>query len=268
VPLCLLVRHGNSTANAEGVLSGRLPGIHLDQTGRDQVAALASRFRGLGVVRVVTSPLERCVETAEAVAEALGGCAVDTDEGLVECGYGAWTGRALRDLAAEPLWRTVQDQPSAARFPDHDGYAAEGLLEMGHRAVAAVRRLDAEVEAGHGPRALWVAVSHGDVIKAVLADAAGSHVDHFQRFRADPASVSVVHYTARRPFLVAANDTGSDLTRFVPPPPPAEDADGAGEQSVPEGDAVVGGGSATGAVDARGGGAAPGAATDAAPPRG
>jgi 2,3-bisphosphoglycerate-dependent phosphoglycerate mutase len=106
---------------------------------------------------------------------------------------------------------------------------------MGHRAVDTVRRIDAEVESEHGPHALWVAVTHGDVIKAVLADAAGSHVDHFQRFRADPASVSVVHYTPRRPFLVTANDTGSDLARFVPPP----------STEVPEGDAAIGGGAAT-----------------------
>jgi 2,3-bisphosphoglycerate-dependent phosphoglycerate mutase len=123
---------------------------------------------------------------------------VRVDEGLVECGYGSWTGRLIKELVDEPLWRTVQDQPSAARFPDDEGYAAESLLEMGHRAVRTVRRHDAEVAAEHGPHALWVAVSHGDVIKAVLAEAAGSHFDHLQRFRADPASVSVVHYTQRR----------------------------------------------------------------------
>jgi 2,3-bisphosphoglycerate-dependent phosphoglycerate mutase len=102
--------------------------------------------------------------------------------------------------------------------------------------VRTVRRHDAEVAAEHGPHALWVAVSHGDVIKAVLAEAAGSHFDHLQRFRADPASVSVVHYTQRRTFLVGANDMGSDLARLLPPPAP----------EVPEGDAPVGGGSAEG----------------------
>lgn len=237
MPICLLVRHGHSSANAEGILAGRLPGIHLDATGQEQVQALAARFTGLEVARVVSSPLERCVETAEVLAAAVVvPRVVATDVGLWECGYGAWTGRALKELVDDPLWRTVQDQPSAARFPDHSQHAAESLLAMGQRAVTTVRRIDAEVESEHGPHALWVAVSHGDIIKAVLADAAGSHVDHFQRFRADPASVSVVHYTARRPFLVTANDTGSDLTRFVP----------ASSAEVPEGDAAVGGGAATG----------------------
>jgi probable phosphomutase (TIGR03848 family) len=237
VPICLLVRHGHSTANAEGVLSGRTPGVHLDEAGVQQVRALAARFAPLGVARVVSSPLERCRETADALAAALQApLDVRVDEGLVECGYGSWTGRLIKELVDEPLWRTVQDQPSAARFPDHEGYAAESLLEMGHRAVRTVRRHDAEVAAEHGPHALWVAVSHGDVIKAVLAEAAGSHFDHLQRFRADPASVSVVHYTQRRTFLVGANDMGSDLARLLPPPAP----------EVPEGDAPVGGGSAEG----------------------
>jgi 2,3-bisphosphoglycerate-dependent phosphoglycerate mutase len=235
VPICLLVRHGHSSANADGILAGRLAGVHLDDAGREQVAALAARFSTVEVARVVSSPLERCRETAEAVARALTPQAdVRVDEGLSECGYGAWTGRALKELVDDPLWRTVQDQPSSARFPAHEAHTAESLLEMRHRAVTAVRRHDAEVAAEHGPHALWVAVSHGDVIKAVLADAAGSHFDHFQRFRADPASVSVVQYTERRPFLVGTNDTGSDLARLVPPVAP----------EVPEGDAAIGGGSA------------------------
>lgn len=235
MPICILVRHGHSTANADGILAGRLDGVLLTDTGRRQVEVLAGRFAGLSLARVVSSPLERCRETAEAVAGAMSpALAVDVDEGLWECGYGAWTGRLIKELVDEPLWRVVQDQPSAARFPAHDAYAAESMLEMRHRAVATIRRHDAEVAEQHGPHAVWAAVSHGDVIKAVLADAAGSHFDHLQRFRADPASVSVVHYTERRPFLVGANDTGSDLARLVPPVQP----------EVPEGDAPIGGGSA------------------------
>lgn len=235
MPICLLVRHGHSTANADGILAGRLEGVPLDDTGRRQVAALADRFKGVALARVVSSPLERCRETAQAVAGAMSPVLdVEVDEGLWECAYGAWTGRLIKDLADEPLWRVVQDQPSAVRFPEHETYAAESMLEMRHRAVATIRRHDAAVAEQHGPHALWAAVTHGDVIKAVLAEAAGSHFDHFQRFRADPASVSVVHYTDRRPFLVGANDTGSDLARLVPPAQP----------EVPEGDAPIGGGSA------------------------
>lgn len=235
MPICLLVRHGHSTANGDGVLAGRLPGIRLDERGRGQVQALAQRLSTLPIVKVVTSPLERCVETAQAIGAALAEqVAAEHEPGLVECGYGAWTGRPLKELAEEPLWRTVQDQPSAARFPEGEGYAGESLADMAHRAVATVRRIDGEVGERHGPHALWAAVTHGDLVKAVLADAAGSHVDHFQRFQADPASVSVVRYTSRRPFLVATNDVGLDLARLQPPP----------LEEAPEGDAAPGGGGA------------------------
>ena len=230
MPTVLLVRHGHSSANGDGVLAGRLPGIHLTERGREQAARLGDRFRDLSVVRVVSSPLERCLETAAPLAAAVG-VEVTVDDDLQECAYGAWTGRALNDLAQEPLWRTVQDDPEAARFPDHDRYAAESLREMSDRVVSAVRRHDAEVAAAAGKAALWVAVTHGDLLKATLAEATGSGLARFQRYTADPASVSVVRYGSRHTFLLAANDLAPDLTRFQPPPEAPE-----------SGDAAVGGG--------------------------
>jgi broad specificity phosphatase PhoE len=137
------------------------------------------------------------------------------EEDLQECAYGAWTGRRLVELAKEPLWATVQDDPANARFPDHDRYAAESLRDMAERVVGAVRRIDAEVAAASGERAMWVAVSHGDLIKAVLADATGAGLAHFQRYTADPASVSAVRYGERHTFLLAANDLAPDLGRFT-----------------------------------------------------
>jgi probable phosphomutase (TIGR03848 family) len=236
VPTCLLVRHGHSTSNGDGVLAGRLPGIHLTDRGRDQVARIAVRFAGAPVVRVVTSPLERCLETATAIAAAVGTEPV-VDEALQECAYGAWTGRKLAELAKEPLWATVQDAPEKARFPEHDRYAAESLSEMAERVVGAVRRIDAEVAAESGEDALWVAVSHGDLIKAVLADATGAGLAHFQRYTADPASVCAVRYGGRHTFLLAANDVAPDLARFRPPegqPSAADAAVGGGAGTSPE----------------------------------
>lgn len=173
-------------------------------------------------MRLVSSPLERCRETADAIAEDRGGLTVETEAALTECGYGDWTGRPIADLAREPLWQTVQQQPSAVTFP-----GGESMPAMQARAVAAIRAIDAAVEAEHGRRAVWCAVSHGDVIKSVLADAGGLHLDAFQRIVVDPASMSVVRYTAARPYVVHQNLTGS-LAGVVPP----EDADD---------DAVVGG---------------------------
>nr|WP_218885294.1 histidine phosphatase family protein [Kineococcus aurantiacus] len=212
----MLVRHGRSTANTAAVLAGWTPGVHLDDTGREQAAALARRVAPLPLADVVVSPLERCQETAAALVAVDGPTgprpAPRTDERLGECGYGDWTGRALKDLAKEPLWRTVQSHPSAAVFP-----GGEGLAAMQHRALEAVREHDARIAAEHGDDAVWVAVTHGDVIKAVLADALGMHLDLFQRLSADPCSVSVVRYAPLRPFVLRTNDSGGDLAGFAPP---------------------------------------------------
>ena len=240
----LLVRHGRTAANASGILAGRTPGVDLDETGRAQVAALGERLAPLPVVALVTSPLERCQQTAAAVLAAGGTEAVPRPAAVVEadlseCDYGDWTGRPLKELTAEPLWPVVQSHPSAAAFP-----GGESMRAMQARALDVVRRVDAAVAAEHGPDALWVAVSHGDVIKAVLADALGMHLDAFQRIVVDPASVSVVRYSPLRPFAVRVNDTGGDVRSLVPAPPaPAEDGAAAASSS----DAAVGGGAGGGA---------------------
>jgi len=217
VPTCLLIRHGRTSSNANGTLAGWTEGVGLDEIGRGQAAQLAERVRGLPVRAVVSSPLQRCVETAQIVVAALADVALRTDDRLGECRYGAWTGGALKDLAKEPLWRMVQDQPSAARFPDGESFAGESIAEMQARGVQAVREIDARVNAEHGPMALWALVSHGDVIKSIVADAVGAHLDQFQRIVVGPASLSVVSYTDRRPFLVRLNDGGTDLSALAPP---------------------------------------------------
>jgi probable phosphomutase (TIGR03848 family) len=209
----ILARHGRTTANVTGVLAGRSKGVHLDDTGRAQAEAAAERLSGLPLAAIVSSPLERCRETARCVvARQAAPPAVSSERGLVECDYGSWTNRELKTLAKEPLWKTVQSNPSAVEFPD-----GESMTAMSARAVGAVRRWDARVEAEQGPHAVWLAVSHGDVIKAVLADALGIHLDAFQRILVDPASLSVVRYTPGRPFVVTMNSTAGDLSHLRPP---------------------------------------------------
>jgi probable phosphomutase (TIGR03848 family) len=226
----LLVRHG-LTAMTGPVLAGRSPGVHLDDRGVKQAEALAQRLAAVPLSAIVTSPLERCVETATAIRAAQRGePAWHVDDRLVECGYGDWTGRPIKDLMKEPLWKVVQTQPSAARFP-----AGESLSEMAARAVAAVRTRDAELP----DTAVWVACTHGDVIKAILADALGLHLDQYQRIVPDPASVSVVRYTATRPYVLRVNDVGGDLAPFAPP---------ARKRRARSTDATVGGGAGDGAV--------------------
>lgn len=204
----LLLRHGRTTANADGDLAGHQP-VELDETGRAQAEAVGVRLRGLPLAAVVTSPLLRCRQTLEL---ALPGVSPIPDEGLIECAYGRWEGQPLKKLSRDPLWRVVQQHPSAAVFPEGEAMAA-----MAARAVATVRRWDAQVTAEHGPDAVWLACSHGDVIKAILADALGLHLDCFQRIVIDPASVSVIRYTPVRPFVLRLNDTGGDLSVLAPP---------------------------------------------------
>jgi probable phosphomutase (TIGR03848 family) len=227
----ILLRHGRSSANTAGVLAGRSPGVELDDTGKGQAWALAQRLRPVPLAAVVTSPLERCQQT---VAPLLAGreLTAQVEPGLAEVDYGDWTGRELKALVREALWRVVQQHPSAAMFP-----GGEGLAGMQARAVAAVRRHDAEVSARHGPMAVWLACSHGDVIKAVVADALGVHLDGFQRIVVDPGSISVVHYTETRPFVGRLNDTGGDVTGLIPPPKKGRRR----RATKPSSEAVVGG---------------------------
>lgn len=226
----VFVRHG-LTAMTGPVLAGHTPGLHLDERGVKQAEAVAARLAPVPFAAVVTSPLDRCLETAGAILSGRD-LTAQVEPGLVEVRYGDWTGRQLKELAKEPLWRVVQAHPSAAVFP---GDAGEGLAAAQARAVAAVRAWDARITASHGPDAVWLACSHGDIIKAVLADALGLHLDLFQRLVVDPCSVSVVRYTDTRPFVLRANDTGGDVAALLPPPPSAD-----GE--VPAQDAAVGGG--------------------------
>lgn len=204
----LLVRHG-LTAMTGPVLAGRTPGVHLDDRGRAQAVAVASRIAALPLAAVITSPLERCVETATAIRDAQPAPPLwQVDDRLIECGYGDWTGRPIKELAKDPLWKVVQGQPSAVRFPN-----GEALTEMSARAVAAIRDWDLRL----GDDAVWVACSHGDVIKAIVADALGLHLDQYQRIVPDPCSVSAIRYTATRPYVLRVNDVGGDLGAFAPP---------------------------------------------------
>ena len=177
------------------------------------------------------SPLDRCQQTAAAIAATRNGQRVLTEDRVGECRYGDWTGQPLKKLAQEPLWRVVQAHPSAVTFPGPDG---ESMPDMQHRAVAAVREWNARL----GPDATYLVCSHGDVIKAIVADSLGLHLDQCQRIQADPCSLTVIRYTPMRPFLVRMNDRGGGVDDLMPR------ADGhAGGRDVAPGDAAVGGGS-------------------------
>lgn len=221
----ILLRHGRSTSNTAHTLAGRSAGVNLDDKGREQAQAVVARIGDLPVKAIVRSPLLRCGSTVAPLAGALGLDPV-IDERLTEVDYGSWTGRAIGELVKEPLWAVVQQQPSAAVFPD-----GEGLAAVQSRAVQAIREHDRRLAEEYDGDALWVACTHGDVIKSILADALGTHLDGFQRITADPASMSVIRYTPVRPFVLHINHTGAALSSALTPKPSEQ----------PSTDATVGG---------------------------
>ncbi|MCW2716175.1 MAG: Phosphoglycerate mutase [Frankiales bacterium] len=227
----VLVRHGLTHLTGP-VLAGWTPNLHLDERGEAQAAAVAERLRPLPLTAVVSSPLDRCLDTAGAVLAGRD-LELQVDDRLGECRYGDWTGRPLKELAKDPLWKVVQAHPSAVVFPGPEG---EALRDTQARAVAAVRHWNAEL----GPDATWLACSHGDVIKAVVADAMGLHLDQFQRIVIDPCSVTVIRYTELRPFVVRVNDTGGGVADLLPPPRKGR------RRKAASSDAAVGGGAGTG----------------------
>ena len=232
----ILVRHGRTAANAGGVLAGWTPGVHLDDRGREQAAALGERLRAVPLAAIVTSPLERTRETAAALRTGRDPKPpLHTDRRVGEAHYGDWTNQPLKNLAKDPLWKVVQSHPSAAVFPGDDG---EAMAAMSARAVAAVRDWNVRLASSAAPDPTYAVVSHGDVIKAIVADALGMHLDDFQRISVDPCSVTVIRYTDLRPFVVRVNDVGGDLSGLVAPKTPKRRRSASSSSS----DAVVGGG--------------------------
>jgi probable phosphomutase (TIGR03848 family) len=220
----LLIRHG-LTVMTGPVLAGWTPGVHLDERGQAQAVAVASRLAPVPLAAIVSSPLERCLETAGAIAAGRE-VGVESDERVGECGYGDWTGLAIKTLAKDPLWRQVQVHPSAVTFP-----GGESMRAAAARAIDAVRDWNARL----GGDATYAVVSHGDVIKAIVGDALGLHLDLFQRIQIDPCSLSVIRYTDLRPFVVRVNDIGGEVTDLLPPKRGRR-------KSRKSSDAVVGGG--------------------------
>ena len=209
----VLIRHAHSEANAKGLLSGRISGVHLSPTGIAQADELARRLGKVTISALRISPLERCVETITPWWETVGQnhnrrISMVNDNNLVEVDYGKWSGKKLSLLSTNKLWKTVQNNPSAMYFP-----AGEGLAQMQERAMRVVHEVAALKTKGAA-----IFVSHGDVIKAIVASALGMHLDDFQRIVIDPASISVIDFSGSKPRLLLLNDSRADLESFLNAP--------------------------------------------------
>ena len=209
----VLIRHAHSEANAAGILSGRLPNVHLSEKGIKQAAELSQRLGSFPVAQLRISPMERCFETVQPwINDVLVPCSKNfapvNDHNISEVDYGVWSGKKLSVLSKNKLWRTVQESPSRMYFP-----SGEGIAQMQARAMQSVHELADLKKNGAG-----VIVSHGDVIKAIVASALGIHLDEFQRIVIDPASITVIEYSGIKPRVLLLNDTRGHVSDLLQAP--------------------------------------------------
>lgn len=193
----ILIRHARSLANAENILAGQTPGVRLDAQGIEQSKRLADVLGAVAVTRVFVSPLERCLATITPwIARHGAGIAIQSEPRIIEPNYGAWSGRKLDELALEPLWQVVQNDPERMHFPD-----GERFLDVWLRVQEFYHALSECVIAGENA----IVVSHGDIIKFLLANVLNMEFKNFQSLVVEPASISVATITKEGARLLHSN---------------------------------------------------------------
>lgn len=188
-------------------------GIDLTDLGREQAANTAERLAKVNIATIYSSPIERTMQTAAAIASHHN-LTVQECEGVIEAEYGDWTDCELKDLAKTDEWKVVQAAPSRARFP-----GGESITEMQARMVAALN----ELVAAHSNETI-VVVSHADPIKSAIAHFTGVHLDLFQRIHVSPASVTAFEFHPYGVMMLKCNDTGS-LDELISKPAAASTTD-------------------------------------------
>ena len=206
--LIYFLRHGHSTANAKGVLAGRDNSIALSERGQVEASELAIELKDQRWDQVISSPITRCVETLAPLRRSLRSQknppTFSRDSAFIEMDYGQWSGKKLALLSKKSQWADIQQRPSSFTFPE-----GESFLETSNRVSERLLQLS------HTGKRIIVC-SHGDIIKLALADALGSHIDHFQRISISPASISAISYTDGVPQVLFMNETshlGRDISR-------------------------------------------------------
>ena len=200
----VFIRHAHSTANDAGILSGQLPGISLSKKGKKQAQELVERLGASSFDSIRVSPMQRCEETIAPWINSRysrGMKSYQIDESLIEMNYGTWSGRKLSSLSREKLWKEIQERPSTVQFPQ-----GERMKAMQKRALMSIS--DALEEKKNGTHLF---VSHGDVLKALVASLLKMKLDDFQSLVIDPASVTVIDFDGNKSRLLAFNDSHSPI---------------------------------------------------------
>ena len=197
----IVLRHAQSTANERGLLAGQLPGIHLSATGVDESEAIKETLAKVTIDRVISSPLERCLQTIEPLVAAKN-MKIATDDRLIEMNYGKWSGKKLSFLSVRPLWRKIQSSPSDVTFPDGESFSnmalrVGSLLEELHRKY---------------PKESLLLVTHGDICKFIATYFLKLPLNDLQKFLVKPASLSIYHQTSEK---IAVEVLNSSATKTV-----------------------------------------------------
>lgn len=214
----LLVRHAINEWVKTGKLAGWTPGVHLNEDGQKQAEALGARLSTEKLTAIYASPLERTMETAEAIVKHHEGLTIQQEEGIGEVKYGKWEGKKIKKLAKKKKWQIVQHVPSRMTFPE-----GESMRGTQMRAVDTIEALYQHYQADK--EAKVVLVFHADLIKMVVAYYLGVHLDLFQRIVISPASITRLQLNEGRPFLVTINDTAHNPPLPKPEPDASEDDD-------------------------------------------
>jgi probable phosphoglycerate mutase len=192
----LLIRHAVNDFVKTHKLAGWTPGVHLSEEGQAQAAALGRRLADAPIDFLYASPLERTMETAEAIRQHHPELEIQHHPAVGEVRYGDWEGKAIAELAQRKMWGVVQEYPSRARFPN-----GETMRGVQVRIIDAIEDLTAK-----HPGAAVAIVFHADLIKMALAHYLGMHLDNFQRIVISPASISTIVLCHSRPYVATMND--------------------------------------------------------------
>jgi probable phosphomutase (TIGR03848 family) len=195
MPIFLFIRHGETDYNKKMHLPGRLPGVHLNKNGRRQAQAVAEQLANAPIKAIYSSPLDRTMETAKLLADAIK-LEIIPMAGFLETDCGDWQGQSVKKLRRLKVWQSVQRFPSLFSFP-----GGESISECQHRMVQAVESL----RIIHAPKDLVACFSHADPIKQVIAYYLGLPLDQFQRLAIDPASISALHISDNGSRLLMLN---------------------------------------------------------------